>query len=110
MGAGRFGPYILHNKKYVSLPKEDDPLTVTLGKAVALIEKKRLLEQQRHIKTFNGDNPIEVLNGRYGPYLTFGGKNYRLPKAMHARAADLTLEECVEVIDAAEQKSEQKKK
>ena len=69
-----------------------------------------LLEQQRHIKTFNGDNPIEVLNGRYGPYLTFGGKNYRLPKAMHARAADLTLEECVEVIDAAEQKSEQKKK
>ena len=110
VGAGRFGPYILHNKKYVSLPKEDDPLTVTLGKAVALIEKKRLLEQQRHIKTFNGDNPIEVLNGRYGPYLTFGGKNYRLPKAMHARAADLTLEECVEVIDAAEQKSEQKKK
>lgn len=110
VGAGRFGPYILHNKKYVSLPKEDDPLTVTLGKAVALIEKKRLLEQQRHIKTFNGDNPIEVLNGRYGPYLTFGGKNYRLPKAMHARAADLTLEECVEVINAAEQKSEQKKK
>mgnify|MGYP000301507141 CR=1 FL=1 len=57
-----------------------------------------------------GELPIEVLNGRYGPYLTFGGKNYRLPKAMHARAADLTLEECVEVIDAAEQKSEQKKK
>ena len=110
VGAGRFGPYILHNKKYVSLPKEDDPLTVTLGKAVALIEKKRLLEQQRHIKTFNGDNPIEVLNGRYSPYIAYDGKNYRLPKAMHARAADLTLEECVEVIDAAEQKSEQKKK
>ena len=101
VGAGRFGPYVLHDKKYTSLPKESDPLTVTLGTAVALIEKKRLLEKQRHIKSFPSTPPLEVLNGRYGPYIAYDGKNYRLPKAMHEQAAELTFGECMKVVEAA---------
>ncbi len=101
IGTGRFGPYVLHDRKYVSLPKDNDPLTVTLGTAVALIEKKRLLERQRHIKTFPSTPPLEVLNGRYGPYIAYEGKNYRLPKNLHEQAADLTFGDCMKVIEAA---------
>ena len=101
IGTGRFGPYVLHDRKYVSLPKDNDPLTVTLGTAVALIEKKRLLEKQRHIKTFPSTPPLEVLNGRYGPYIAYEGKNYRLPKNLHEQAADLTFGDCMKVIEAA---------
>ena len=61
IGTGRFGPYVLHNKKYVSLPKGENPLTVTLGTAVALIETKRLQEKERHIKQFEQDNKICLL-------------------------------------------------
>ena len=101
IGAGRFGPYVLHNRKYVSLPKGEDPMTVTLETAVGLIEKKRQQEDQRHIKVFDEDPGMEVLNGRYGPYIAYGGKNYRLPKNMHERAAELTFEECMEIVKAA---------
>lgn len=101
IGAGRFGPYVLHNRKYVSLPKGEDPMTITLGTAIELIEKKRRQEEQRHIKTFAEEPKMEVLNGRYGPYIAYDGKNYRLPKAQHARAAELTLEECMEIVKAA---------
>ncbi|MBP3510492.1 MAG: type I DNA topoisomerase [Prevotella sp.] len=101
IGAGRFGPYVLHKRKYVSLPKGEDPLTVTLGTAVALIEEKRLQEKQRHIKTFEEEPKMEILNGRYGPYIAFDGKNYRLPKNMHERAESLTLAECMEIVNAA---------
>ena len=99
IGAGRFGPYILHNKKYVSLPKEDDPLTVDLERAVHLIAEKRMQEQMRHIKDFDNDEKMQVLNGRYGPYIAYDGKNYRLPKNLHERAAELTYEECMEIVN-----------
>ena len=99
IGAGRFGPYILHNKKYVSLPAEEDPMTVKLSTAVALIERKRIEENMRHLKTFDDEPKLEVMKGKYGPYLVYDGKNYRLPKAMHERAAELTLEECMDVIN-----------
>ncbi|MCR5130353.1 MAG: type I DNA topoisomerase [Prevotella sp.] len=98
IGAGRFGPYILHEKKYVSLPKGSDPMTVTLEEAIALIEDKRKEDQQRHLKSFSEDPKLEVLNGRYGPYIAYDGKNYRLPKAMHARAAELTFEEAMKIV------------
>ena len=101
IGAGRFGPYVLHNRKYVSLPKGEDPMTVTLETAIDLIEKKRQQEDQRHIKTFEEEPAMEVLNGRYGPYIAYNGKNYRLPKALHERAAELSLEECMEIVKAA---------
>ena len=104
IGAGRFGPYILHNKKYVSLPKDENPLTISFETAVKLIEQKRDQERQRHIKSFEQDSKMEVLNGRYGPYIAYDGKNYRLPKAMQSKSADLTYEECMDIIKGAQTK------
>ena len=99
IGAGRFGPYIFHNKKYVSLPKGADPLTFTLEDSIKLIEDKRKEERERHLKKFEEDAKLEVLNGRYGPYIAYDGKNFRLPKNLHERAAELTYEECMEIIN-----------
>ena len=104
IGAGRFGPYVLHNRKYVSLPKTEDPYTVSLETAVALIEEHRKQEAQRHIKLFEEDDKMEVLNGRYGPYIAYDGKNYRLPKAKHATAGDLTYEECMAIVNGSKKK------
>ena len=101
IGAGRFGPYVLHNKKYVSLPKGEDPMAVTLEQAVSLITEKRRQEEERHLKTFKEDAKLEVLNGRYGPYIAYDGKNYRMPKAMHDKARELTYAECMEIVNAA---------
>ena len=99
IGMGRFGAYVLYNKQYVSLPKDADPLTITLDEAIVLIEEKKSQEQQRHIKTFEEDAMMEVLNGRYGPYISYDDQNYRLPKQFHARAAELTYEECKRIVD-----------
>ena len=101
IGTGRFGPYVLHNRKYVSLPKDIDPMKITFEEAVCLVENSRRAEQQRHLKTFEEEPKLEIMNGRYGPYLVYDGKNYRLPKAMHEKAAELSLEECMEVINKA---------
>jgi len=101
VGAGRFGPYILHKKTYTSMPKDADPLTITIGDAVKLIEEKRKQEVQKHLKVFAEDEKLEILNGRYGPYLTYDGKNYRLPKSMHERAKNLTYDECMAIITKA---------
>ena len=99
IGAGRFGPYILHDGKYTSLPKGADPMTVTLEEAIRLIGEKRVADTQKHIKIFLEDDKLEVLNGRYGPYLVYDGKNYRLPKNLHEKAAQLSYEECMKVIN-----------
>ncbi len=104
IGAGRFGPYILHNKKYVSLPANEDPLTIKLSTAVALIERRRIEDNMRHLKKFGEEPNLEVMKGKYGPYLVYNGKNYRLPKNMHERAAELTLEECMSVINSTVKK------
>ena len=98
IGIGRFGPYVMHDKKFVSLPKGADPMTITLDEAVSLIRQKRQQEQQRHLKTFAEDAKLEVLNGRYGPYIAYDGKNYRLPKNLHDRAAELSYEECMKIV------------
>jgi len=99
IGAGRFGPYVLHAGKYTSLPKGSDPMAVTLEEAVQLIEEKRKVDTQKHMKIFTEDDKLEVLNGRFGPYLCYDGKNYRLPKAMHEKAGELTYEECMAIIN-----------
>ena len=109
IGAGKFGPYVLHQKKYASLPKGEDPMTVTIEKAIEIIVSKRKQEQQRHIKTFEEDAKMEVLNGRYGPYLAYDGKNYRLPKAMHEKAAELTYSQCMEIVNNAPEPKAKKK-
>ena len=101
VGSGRYGPYILHNRKYVSIPKEDDPLTITLDRAIELIKEKREAEEKRHLKVFDEDDKMEILNGKYGPYIAYDGKNYRIPKAKHESAEELTYEECMEIIKAA---------
>jgi DNA topoisomerase-1 len=99
IGAGRFGPYVLHNRKYVSIPKDTDPLSITLDEAVALIGAKRDEDDKRHLKKFDEDPKLEVMNGRFGPYIAYDGKNYRLPKAMHAKAAELSLEQCMDIVN-----------
>ena len=103
VGVGRFGPYVLHDKKYVSLPKNEDPMTITLETAVKLIEEKRKQEKERHIKTFDEDPKLELLKGRYGPYLSYDGKNYHIDKKLHERAlaGDMEYAECMDMIKNA---------
>ncbi len=99
IGAGRFGPYVQHDGKYTSLPKGADPMAITLDEAIELIEEKRKQENQKHIKIFLEDDKLEILNGRYGPYMVYDGKNYRLPKNLHEKAAQLSYEECMKIIN-----------
>ena len=99
VGTGRFGPYVLHKKLYVSLPKGCNPMTVTIGEAVKLIDEKRHEEERKHLRVFTEDMDLEVLNGRYGPYICYKGKNYRLPKAMHEKARELSYEEAMTVVN-----------
>jgi DNA topoisomerase-1 len=92
---GRFGPYVLHDKKFVSIPKTDDPYTVTLARTIELIETKRIADANKLIKGFSEDPDIQVLNGRFGPYIKAGKKNVKIPKGREPK--DLTYEECVEL-------------
>lgn len=103
VGVGRFGPYVLHDKKYASLPKNEDPMTITLETAVELIEEKRKQEKERHIKTFDEDPKLELLKGRYGPYLSYDGKNYHIDKKLQERAlvGDMEYAECMDMIKNA---------
>lgn len=99
VGIGRFGPYILHDKKYVSIPKEDDPYTVTYDRCIALIHNKRVADANKTIKAFDENPDIQVLNGRFGPYIKAGKKNVKIPKDKNPN--ELTLEECVALAEAA---------
>ncbi len=99
VGSGRFGPYVLHKNMYTSLPKDANPLTIGIADAVKLIEAKRKQEAQKFLKSFPEDEKLQVLNGRYGPYLAYDGQNYRMPKSMHERAKNLTYEECMAIVN-----------
>ena len=101
IGTGRFGPYVLHKKQYTSLPKDVDPMSISIAEAVKLIEGKRKQDAQKLLKSFSEDSKLTVLNGRYGPYLAYNGTNYRLPKALHEKAKDLTYKECMDIINKA---------
>jgi DNA topoisomerase-1 len=92
---GRFGPYIRHGKKFFSLKKEDDPATITFDRAIEIIEEKRKADKEKVIKTFEEDPDVQVLNGRYGPYLVIKKQNYKIPKDIDP--ASLTLEACYEI-------------
>ena len=98
IGIGRFGPYVRHDGKFVSLGKTDDPYTIELDRAVSLIRDKREKDAKAKepIRTYPEDDGLQVLNGRYGPYIAWQGKNYRIPKGYVP--ADLTLEQCREII------------
>mgnify|MGYP005887271747 FL=1 len=97
VGVGRFGPYVRHNNVYVSIPKGTDPMEITLEESIELIEKKRKTEEERHIKRFE-DTDLEVLNGRFGPYICYKKKNYKLPKTLATAPADLTYSQCMEIV------------
>ncbi len=95
---GRFGPYVLCDKKYVSIPKTLDVMTISLEEASELIRQKREAEVASHLKTFEEEPEMEVRTGRFGPYIAYQGKNYHLPKNIAANAKDLTLEQCRDII------------
>jgi DNA topoisomerase-1 len=101
IGTGRFGPYVLHDHKYTSLPKDTDPMAVTLDEAISLIQEKRQQDSQKHIKFFLEDPKLEVMNGRFGPYLKYKGVNYKLPKSVK-EPANLTYEECMAFVEKAD--------
>ena len=102
VGVGRFGPYIQHNKVYVSLPKTLDPMKVTLEEAEQLILEKRAKEAERHIKKFDEEPELEILNGRYGPYIAYKGNNYKIPKDIVPQ--DLSLKSCLELVKIQDEK------
>ena len=102
VGIGRFGPYIQHNKVYVSLPKTLDPMKVTLEEAEQLILEKRTKEAERHIKKFDEEPELEILNGRYGPYIAYKGNNYKIPKDIVPQ--DLSLKSCLDLIKIQDEK------
>ncbi len=103
IGAGRFGPYIYHNKAYTSLPKGTDPMSITLEEAIDLIKEKLNAEAQRHIKQFAEEPELEIMNGRFGPYIAYKGSNYKIPKDIVPQ--DLTLDACRELIKLQENKT-----
>ena len=109
VGAGKYGPYVVHNGTYVSIPKDTDPLKITFEEAVIMIHRKHIEEEERHLKKFEGTD-MEILNGRYGPYIVYNGNNYRLPKNLHDRVKDLTEEECMQVIEGQAEKAARHRK
>lgn len=101
---GRFGPYVQIGKLFVSIPKGEDPMDITLERAAELIQEKRLKEEQSHLKQFDEDPDLEVRAGRWGPYIAYKGKNYKLPKSDAERATELTYDECKKIIEAEAKK------
>ena len=105
---GRFGPFIRHDGKFVSIPKDLNPLTITAEEAITLIEGKRVKDEQRFIKKFEEDPEMEILKGRFGPYISYQKANYRIPK-MVTDPTILTLEDCKKIIAEAGEKPAAKK-
>ncbi len=99
VAVGRFGPYIKHSGKFVSIPKDFSPMTITLEESIELIKAKRLADSQRVVKTFEDDPDLQILNGRYGVYIAYKKKNYKISKSVE-NPADLTLEECRQIIES----------
>jgi len=99
---GRFGPYIRHDNKFVSLTGDDDPYTVEQDRAIELIEAKRKVDAEKLIKSFDKNPDVQILNGRYGPYIKAGKKNVKIPKDKEPK--DLTLEECLDLAEKAPEK------
>jgi len=109
VGIGRFGPYVRHNNKFFSLKKDiDDPLTINKSRAIELIEEKRDIEKKRVIKSFPKNSDLKVLAGRYGPYISYQKKNFRIPRKNEPES--LTFEDCMKIIEEGQKKKAKKKK
>ena len=96
---GRFGPYVRHDNKFVSLGKDDDPHSVNMQRAVELIQAKREKDEKAVIKTFDEDANLQILNGRWGPYIKFNKKNFKIPRS--SKADQLTYEDCMKIVNEA---------
>ena len=107
VGVGRFGPYVRYDNAFVSIPKGTDPMSVTLEDAVELIRLKREAVENKVIKTFEAEPGLQILNGRYGPYIAFEKKNYKIPENVDPK--DLNLETCFKVIELQKVKGETRK-
>ncbi|MDR1624713.1 MAG: type I DNA topoisomerase [Tannerellaceae bacterium] len=108
-GIGRFGPFIRHDGKFISIPKDKNPLTITLAEAEKLIDEKRTKEAQRSFKKFDEEPDMEILNGRFGPYIAYKGNNYKIPKTVKD-PKELTLEEAMQIVNEAGKKPAAKKR
>jgi DNA topoisomerase-1 len=95
---GRFGPYIKHDSKFYSLTKTDEPFSLTKDRAVEIILAKRKADAEKVLKVFEENSMIQILNGRWGPYIAFNSIAYKIPKGKDPKA--LTLEECLSIIEA----------
>lgn len=104
---GRFGPFIRHDGKFISIPKELNPLSITLEESIELIDAKRIKESQKYIKQFAEDAELEILNGRFGPYIVYKGANYKIPKDVKDPAA-LTFEQSMKIVNDAPAKTTKK--
>ncbi|MBQ7237264.1 MAG: type I DNA topoisomerase [Bacteroidales bacterium] len=107
VAVGRFGPYIQNQGKYYSLPKGINPLDIELDEAIHIIEEKRQEDSKKLMRTFEEDPELQMLNGRFGPYLSKKGKNYRLPHNKDLET--ITYAECLAIIATAEKVAEKKK-
>ena len=103
VAVGRFGPYVKHAGKFVSIPKTMQPMAVTLEDAIELIQAKRSEEQNKIVKTFTEDVDLQILNGRYGVYIAYKKQNFKIPKTV-TDPASLTFEQCKEIIESQPQK------
>ena len=106
---GRFGPFVRHDGKFISIPKDLNPLTITPEEAIGLIEEKRKKDEQRFIKRFDEEPEMEILNGRFGPYIVYKGTNYRIPKTV-TNPVELSVEDCKKIVAEAAEKSTGTKK
>ncbi|MDR1161390.1 MAG: DNA topoisomerase I, partial [Tannerellaceae bacterium] len=108
-GIGRFGPFIRHDSKFISIPKDKNPLTITIEESETLINEKRTKEAQRSFKKFDEEPDMEILNGRFGPYIAYKGSNYKIPKTI-TDPKTLTLEEALKIVTEAGEKPAPKKR
>jgi DNA topoisomerase-1 len=107
VGVGRFGPYIRHNNAFVSIPKGTDPMEVSLEEAIELIQTKREATENKVIKSYAEEPELQVLNGRYGPYIAYQKKNYKIPENVVPK--DLDLETCFKIIELQKVKKDNRK-
>jgi DNA topoisomerase-1 len=100
IGVGRFGPYVKHNGKYASIPKDLEPTAITLEEAIDIIKAQREADAKKVLKTFDEEPDMQVLNGRYGAYISYKKQNYKIPKKVNAE--EITLEECRAIVAEAD--------
>ncbi|MDE5744782.1 MAG: DNA topoisomerase I, partial [Paramuribaculum sp.] len=99
VAVGRFGPYIRHDNKFVSIPKDISPLEITAEEAKALIIAKREADSKKTVKVFEEDPAMMILNGRFGVYISYNKSNYKIPKSV-TDPASLTYEECKKIVES----------